>query len=84
MTTLLKTRTILTMKQEIDDINHRHHQQHFPNLFGGQTVRLRNYSVIEIRNIYYNCSLKYIFAHYGKCRFPFIVLRASNDVGFVI
>ena len=56
MTMLLKTRTILTMKQEID-INHRH-QQHFPNLFGGQIVRLRNYSEIEMRNIYYRCSFK--------------------------
>ena len=65
MTTLLKTRTILTMKQEID-VNHRH-QQHFPNLSGGQTVRLRNYSVIESRNIYYSCSLKQIHEIFCTC-----------------
>ena len=74
MTTLLKTRTILTMKQEID-VNHRH-QQHFPNLSGGQIVRLRNYSVIEIRNIYYSAvvdSNKFTkFLHmYGKMNAKF-------------
>ena len=66
MTTLLKTRTILTMKQEID-VNHRHHQQHFPNLSGGQIVRLRNYSVIESRNIYYSCSFKQISRNFCTC-----------------
>ena len=86
MTTLLKTRTILTMKQEID-VNHLHHQQHFPNLSGGQIVRLRNYSVIESRNIYYSCSLKQIHEIFhmcvrkNECQIHCMILwQAKNDV----